>query len=256
MPDRNLVRPGNPLDEIAQILQIEVVARIEPQTATASLLSCPDIRLDRPFAPGGEIPGIGLGVQLHPVGSALHRPRNHLGDGIDENRNPDSPGLKFSGHLPQKIAVLHRIPSGIGGDGVLGIGHERHLRRTHFEHQFAERRDRITLDIELGRQHFLQVAHVRITDMAGVGTGMHRNPLRSEALAVQCRTYHVGKIAAARIAHHGDLIDVHTQFCHKKLYLPKNDRQSVKLYPQTRTIALTFHYLCGGKVNYFSRHDG
>ena len=29
-----------------------------------------------------------------------------------------------------------------------------------------------------------------------------------------------------------------------------------KLYPQTRTIALTFHYLCGGKVNYFSRHDG
>ncbi|WP_418171498.1 hypothetical protein, partial [Alistipes putredinis] len=63
-------------------------------------------------------------------------------------------------------------------------------------------------------------------------------------------------IAAARIAHHGDLIDVHTQFCHKKLYLPKNDRQSVKLYPQTRTIALTFHYLCGGKVNYFSRHDG
>uniref|UniRef100_UPI003FD7DB24 hypothetical protein n=1 Tax=Alistipes putredinis TaxID=28117 RepID=UPI003FD7DB24 len=62
--------------------------------------------------------------------------------------------------------------------------------------------------------------------------------------------------AAARIAHHGDLIDVHTQFCHKKLYLPKNDRQSVKLYPQTRTIALTFSYLCGGKVNYFSRHDG
>lgn len=95
------------------------------------------------------------------------------------------------------------------------------MRRTHFEYQFAERRDRIALDIELGRQHFLQVAHVRITDMAGVGTGMHRNSLRSETLAVQRRTHHVGKIAAARIAHHGDLIDVHTQFCHKKLYLPK-----------------------------------
>ena len=92
VPDRNLVRPRNPLDEIAQILQIEVVARIEPQTATGEPTSaCPDIRLDRPFAPGGEIPGIGLGVQLHPVGSALLRPCNHLGDGIDENRNPGFP---------------------------------------------------------------------------------------------------------------------------------------------------------------------
>uniref|UniRef100_UPI003FD8674A hypothetical protein n=1 Tax=Alistipes putredinis TaxID=28117 RepID=UPI003FD8674A len=38
-------------------------------------------------------------------------------------------------------------------------------------------------------------------------------------------------------------IDVHTQFCHKKLYLPKNDRQSVKLYPQIRTVARSFRYL-------------
>ena len=33
-------------------------------------------------------------------------------------------------------------------------------------------------------------------------------------------------------------------------------RRFGNLRVQARTIALTFHYLCGGKVNYFSRHDG
>lgn len=116
------------------------------------------------------------------------------------------------------------------------------MRRTHFEHQFAERRDRITLDIELGRQHFLQVAHVRITDMAGVGTGMHRNPLRSKRSQSSAARTTSGRLPPRELRTTAILLMFTLSFVIKTLFT-QNDRQSVKLYPQIRTVARSFRYL-------------
>jgi len=48
---------------------------------------------------------------------------------------------------------------------------------------------------------------------------MDRDAFRAETLDIEGRTDHVGKISAARIAHHGNLIDVYTQLCHKIRYI-------------------------------------
>ena len=107
-----------------------------------------------------------------------------------------------------------RIPAGIRRDGIRGIGDERHLRGTHLLHQRDKAVDRIAFDIELGGEHPFERPHVVVADVAGVGTRMHRNAVGTEAFDVERRTHHVGPVAAARIAHYGNLIDVHTQLCH------------------------------------------
>ena len=107
-----------------------------------------------------------------------------------------------------------RIPAGIRRDGVRGIGDERHLRGTHLLHQRDKAVDRIAFDVELGGEHLFERPHVVVADVAGVGTRMHRNAVGTEAFDVERRTHHVGPVAAARIAHYGNLIDVHTQLCH------------------------------------------
>ena len=50
--------------------------------------------------------------------------------------------------------------------------------------------------------------------MSGIGTRMYRDALGTEPLYGQSGTYHVGEIAAARVAQNGDLIDVYAEFCH------------------------------------------
>jgi len=46
--------------------------------------------------------------------------------------------------------------------------------------------------------------------MPGVGARMHRDAVGSETLDIEGRTNHIGHVAAPRIAHHGNLIDVYT----------------------------------------------
>ena len=60
MADRHLVGPRNALDEIAQILQIEVMAGIEPQPAAARLLGGGGVGRDRPRGIGGVSARIGF----------------------------------------------------------------------------------------------------------------------------------------------------------------------------------------------------
>ena len=105
------------------------------------------------------------------------------------------------------------IPTVVAGDLVVTIGHEGDLCRTVLEHQSDELRDGIAFNVELRRQQRLQVAHVLITDMALVGTGVNRDALSAEALAVLCHAQHVGIVAPARIANSGYFIDVYTEFC-------------------------------------------
>ena len=73
---------------------------------------------------------------------------------------------------------------------------------------YYKTRDGVALDVQLGRERPFEIAHVVVTDMPRIGTRMDRDALGAETLDVQRGADHVGQIAAPRIAHHGDLIDV------------------------------------------------
>ena len=110
----------------------------------------------------------------------------------------------------QEITVGDGVPSGVRGDGVVRVGHEGHLRGNHLQHQVDEPRNGIALDVEFGRKHPFEVAHVVIADVARIGARVNRDAVGAEPFDVQSRPDHVGQIAAARIAHHGNLIDINT----------------------------------------------
>lgn len=127
--------------------------------------------------------------------------------------------METARHIGQKVAMGHGVPSGVRRQGIGSIGNERHLRRDHLTDQGDEIGDRISLDVELRAEYPLEVPHIVVADVPSVGTRMHRNAVGAEALDVRGRADHVGKIAAARVAHDGNLIDVYTQLCHKIRYI-------------------------------------
>ena len=228
MADRHLVGAGNPADEVAQVLQREVVPGVEPESLPAGLLGGGQVGGDRRCGIRGVLPGVGLGVELHAVGAAGLRSGDHFGHGIDEDRDADAPFAEAGGDAGEKFAVRHGVPPGVGGDGVGCVGHERDLCGPHLQHQRDEVRNRIALNVEFGGQHPCEVPHVVVADVARVGPRVDRDAVRAEAFDVRGRADHVGEIAAARVAHHGDLIDVYAQLCHKKRYICGEIRAAVR----------------------------
>jgi len=66
--------------------------------------------------------------------------------------------------------------------------------------------DRISLDVELRRDHSLEVAHILIADMALIRAWVDGDTLCSEALTVQRNLNEVGDIAATSITQGSYLI--------------------------------------------------
>lgn len=212
---RHLITPGNTLHEVAQIIQIQVVACIEPQTTLTRSLSSRNIGSNGRLAVGVIACGIRLGVELHTVGTTLLCTTHHLGIRIDKYRGANTLCAELVTYFGKKFAVGERIPASIRGDGIHGIRHESHLRGAHLADQLYKRRYRIALDIELGREHRSQIAHIRITDMSLIGTRMNGYSLTTKAFYIECRTHHIGQISATRIANNGYLVNVYAQLCHK-----------------------------------------
>ena len=102
------------------------------------------------------------------------------------------------------------IPAVVAGNLVVTVGHEGDLCGLVFQHEGYELRDRVAFDIELCRETGLQVTNILIADVALVGTGVHGDALRTEALAVEGYLQDIGVVAATRIANRGDFIDVDT----------------------------------------------
>ncbi len=219
MAYRHLVGPRNPLHEIVQILQRQVVPGIEPQPLPPRFFGSRDIRRNRPLRVGRILTGIGFGIEFHPVGTAGLCPGDHGRVGVDKERNPNTLLMETGRHSGQKFPVGHRIPPGIGSYRVGSVRYERHLRRNDLRHQRDELRRRIALDVELGPKHPSERPHVVVADMPGIGPRMDRNPVGAEPLDAGCGEHHVGQVAAPRIADNGNLIDIYAQLCHKIHYI-------------------------------------
>ena len=200
MADRNLVEPRNPLGEVAQIFEVQVVARIQSEALPPRLLRRCDIGRYGLLTAGAVVAGIGLGVKFHAVGAACTGPRDHRGIGIDEERDADTLFAETRRDVGQKSAVGDRVPPCVRRDGVGCVGHERNLRGQHFAHEVHERRYGIPFHIEFGPNRTLQVAHVGITNMTGIGPRMHGDPVGAETFDIAGGPHHIGQVSAARVA--------------------------------------------------------
>lgn len=215
MTDRHLVGPGDILQIIAQIVEIQIMTRIQAQAATPRLLGRSDIRRNRLHGIRRMVAGIGLRIEFHTIGSASRSTLHHRRYGIDKNRRPDTERLETGTNLRQECPVGHRVPAGIRRDGIRRIRHKRHLCRPNLLHQSNETIDRVAFDIELRCKHLVKRPDIVIANVTPVGTRMNRDPIGSEPFDIKRRPYHIGKVPAARITQNGDLVDVHTQLCHK-----------------------------------------
>ena len=152
---------------------------IQAESLTARLPGRGEIGRQRGFGAGGIFAGVGLGIKLHPVGAAGLRPATIAGSGSTKPRTrmPFSWNRAVTSVRNPRLASVS--PTGIRRNGVMGVGHEGHLRRHHLQHQIDEARNRIALDIEFGGEDPFQVPHVVVADVAGVGTRMDRDAFRA-----------------------------------------------------------------------------
>ena len=155
MAYRHLVKIGYLLMEVAQVVQIEVVAGIEAQS---TLVRHP-CRLDKggngTLTVGGIATGVTLGVEFHSVGSRGGGMLYHVWIGIDEDRDPYATRFELGHDVLQKRLMVDGIPAGIAGEYILGIGHQGHLCGTDGLDQLGKTTYRITFDIELFSKHRL-----------------------------------------------------------------------------------------------------
>jgi len=94
------------------------------------------------------------------------------------------------------------------------VRHQRHLLRLHLQHQLQKLLAGIALDIELGAQQRAQRIHIRTANVTLVGTGMHRDAIRSKSFTIHGHLLHIRHVAASRIAQGSYLVHIYTQVCH------------------------------------------
>ncbi len=125
-----------------------------------------------------------FGIKFDTIGTRFGCMENHIGYWVNKNGSAYAIGFKFGDNFFQIRFVLFCIPTGIGGNSIVRIGHKRNLCRLYFEHQFDEAGDRVPFDVELGFYQRINFIHIAIADMAFVGTRMDRNAMCPEQFAI------------------------------------------------------------------------
>ena len=207
--DRYLIDLRNTGEEVTQIVQIEVVTRVESQAYLASTLGSSDVGRNSLFSIRVVACGVSFGVEFDAIGTTLLCSANHLGIRIDEDRNANTLTMETLAHFGQELTILNRIPTSVRCDGVGSVGHKCHLRGAYLAHQIDKTRNGITLDIEFSRNDRFQFAHIGITYVSFVGTGVYGDAFRAETLDILGCGDHIGHISASRITNYCNLIDIY-----------------------------------------------
>ena len=224
--DADLVEPGNLLAEVGEVLQAEVVAGVEAEAALARGLGGDDEGAYGRLATGGVAAGVALGVEFDAVGARPGGQFDHHRVGVDEDADAYAVLFELFDHVGEVALVLGGVPSGVGGEDAVGVGHEGDLRRADFLDEVDETVGaafgyafRITFDIVLHAYQRLDGQRVGVADVAFVGTRVDGDALRAEALAVDGEFEHVGCVATAGVADGGHFVDIDAEFSHCKLVL-------------------------------------
>ena len=90
--------------KILEVIQVQVVAGIESQSAFPCTYRSLVIRFDCLFAINVIVPGIGFRVKFHAVAAAFGGSFDHIFHGIDEN------GYPYSGILEHPASLFKEVP--------------------------------------------------------------------------------------------------------------------------------------------------
>ena len=150
-------------------------------------------------------------VELHDRRTQDYR-RFHLrGRGLDEQADPDTRRTKRLDHRRQGLTVPVGIESTLGGALLPPLGHDtggvRAVAQRDLDHLVGRRH--LQIERQLNGRH--QPGDVRIRDMAPVLAQMRGDAVGAGARRQFSRAQRIGMVAAARIAHGGDMIDVDAQ---------------------------------------------
>lgn len=144
--------------------------------------------------------GVGLGVELHTVGTGSGGSTDLLRVGIYEYRRANACLLKPLYQGGKEIGMFGHGPSAARGQGSGGVGHKCHLGGAHLEYEVYKLVGGIALDIKLAFEQRPEFVHVAATYVAFVGTRMHRYAVGTEALNVEGDGLYIGPVLASGIA--------------------------------------------------------
>jgi hypothetical protein len=215
MADGHLEHAGHGTQEVGQVVAIEVVPGVDAQPR--------GLRGAGRDGKARQLPGllrlamrsgIGLGVQLHAIGTHGACGGHGLGQRVHEQADAHAQRIAFVDQRAQAVAVGRQVPAMVRRELAFAVGHEGHLLRplAHEGHQVVEG---VALDVVLGlRPVFHQrgkVVHVVRADVAFVGPRVHGDAVGASLQRQRGDVHDAGNAQVARVAQLGHLVDVDRQ---------------------------------------------
>jgi len=221
MPDRGLRQERHSPHQERDILQVQIVPRIDHQTSRPSRnrgRRDPLQNIIKP--PVTKRRRIQARVDLNTVRTGRPHPLDHIRARIDEQDHP-APQRLHRRDRRRHQRGLRRIefPPLLRRENPRRIRHQSHLLRPDVTDNFHKTFVRITLDIEFNRRPVRphQVRHNRNisgTNMSLVRPRMHGQPLRPRRQREFAKSAQIGHAGAAGIPQQGDLVQIHAKSGH------------------------------------------
>src|SRR5262245_57225484 len=220
--DRYLGKEGDRGQERRQVIEVEVVSRVDAEPQVARSLGRLDIRWQHPLRlAAGKGIGIRLGVQLDAVGAEGGDQFNLPGDRVHEQADATAEGTQDHDDRTETLALSAEVPTVVAGEGIGAVGDEGTLRRAILLGELCVLMEGIALDVELGLrmrlEEFGDLVDIVRPDMALVGPGMDGDAVGARVEGDASGLEHAGDTIRARVPQRRDLVDIDTETGHRAL---------------------------------------
>ena len=217
MADRHFADTGHLPQEGGEVVEVQIVARVDPQAGRQRGLRGLGVAGANRLLGGAAMgAGIGLGVELDPIGPGGAGGGHGLRQRVHEQAHPHPQRVAFVDQRAQRVGVGRQVPAVVGGELANAVGHEGGLVRADLAHQVHQVVQRIALDVvfhlgPVAAQQLGQVAHILIADVALVRARVHGDAVGASLQHQAGRPGDAGDAQVAGVAQQGHLVQVDRQ---------------------------------------------
>lgn len=208
MTDGHFVERHHLVGEELQVVQVQIVACIDPQSAFMGQLSSGNKGFNGFVWVAEKMLGIGACEQFDAVRPRLCSPLDQIGFRAEEQAGAYPLRAEIRQNLPQKLLMLQGIPTSIRCQYARRVWHERDLFWTNLEHELNEIFRGIPFDIELCGHRYPKFSDVFKGDVSSVGAGMDRDAIRPPLLQPLGGRDRTREFSPSRISEGRDFVDV------------------------------------------------
>ncbi len=219
MADGYLGKVRNVLGEVAKVLKVEVMARVDSETHLMGAQSSAIVRLYGLFGACVKSAGISFGIEFNTVHTGFCCRFNHALVGVNKDGGANTCIVHFSNNFFQKRGMGDGVPTRVTGEHIGWVGHEGNLVGLNPQYHFQKLIGRIPLNVKFCLQGRRECFHIRKPYMSLIRTGVHSNALGPEALTIKGHPQHIGVITPPCVSQSGNLIDVYAEPRHEKSLL-------------------------------------